>query len=336
MRSSRAWTTSSTRSRSRPDERASRRRRPKSSQGFHLPRPPSYSRTRPWRSSSPSAPRGGRRRTRGERADELPRHPERSFSSREVGRRSGGLPDMPSAALPCVPLVAGGDTVGASSSSRTTIRSSTSQCCAPQPIACPRLATRRVSRRRSAATTDGLTGLHNRQSSVSSSSSCLARGPARAAVQRRGDRRRRPETSTTHSDTSRAISPSAGSRTRSQDSPGLRRGVRTGGDEFSCSWRSRGSRSRASRPRRARGGRATGRADPRSRSRSVPGGLLRPGRSSEHVLEAADAMLYAPREPVRTASWPKTALVVACDGEAPLDSLSLSLLELLAVKPGEC
>jgi diguanylate cyclase (GGDEF)-like protein len=221
----------------------------------------------------------------------------------------------------CVPLVAGGDTVGALflEPDGNSILDGTVLRAAADRVALS-LATRRVlETAQRQATTDGLTGLHNRhflgEQLRLMHSLAVRHGQPYSVVAIDVDGLKNVNDTFGHEQGDLALRGLA--NTMRKTLRGSDVGVRTGGDEFLVLMAQSGleeSRVAAERVREAV--ELQGRADPKI-AITVSAGVAswRPGRSSEHVLEAADAMLYAAKRAGKDRVVAETALVVAADGK---------------------
>ena len=199
----------------------------------------------------------------------------------------------------CVPLVAGGDTVGALflEPDRDSILDVAVLRAAADRVALS-LATRRVlETAQRQATTDGLTGLHNRHFLAEQlrlmHSLAVRHGQPYSVVAMDVDGLKNVNDTYGHEQGDLALRGLA--NTMRKTLRGSDVGVRTGGDEFLVLMPQSGleeSRIAAERVREAV--ELQGRADPKI-AITVSAGVAawRPGRTSEQVLEAADAMLYA-------------------------------------------
>ena len=221
----------------------------------------------------------------------------------------------------CVPLVAGGDTVGALflEPDKESILDVTVLRAAADRVALS-LATRRVlETAQRQATTDGLTGLHNRHFLAEQlrlmHSLAVRHGQPYSVVAIDVDGLKNVNDTFGHEQGDLALRGLANTMRKTLRSSDV--GVRTGGDEFLVLMAQSGleeSRIAAERVREAV--ELQGRADPKI-AISVSAGVAawRPGRSAEQVLEAADAMLYAAKRAGKDRVVAETGLVTADDGE---------------------
>ena len=221
----------------------------------------------------------------------------------------------------CVPLVAGGDTVGALflEPDKQSILDVTVLRAAADRVALS-LATRRVlETAQRQATTDGLTGLHNRHFLAEQlrlmHSLAVRHGQPYSVVAIDVDGLKNVNDTFGHEQGDLALRGLANTMRKTLRSSDV--GVRTGGDEFLVLMAQSGleeSRIAAERVREAV--ELQGRADPKI-AISVSAGVAawRPGRSAEQVLEAADAMLYAAKRAGKDRVVAETGLVTADDGE---------------------
>jgi diguanylate cyclase (GGDEF)-like protein len=199
----------------------------------------------------------------------------------------------------CVPLVAGGDTVGALflEPDEHSILDVTVLRAAADRVALS-LATRRVlETAQRQATTDGLTGLHNRHFLSEQlrlmHSLAVRHGQPYSAVALDVDGLKNVNDTFGHEQGDLALRALANTMRKTLRSSDL--GVRTGGDEFLVLLaRSSLEEARIAAERVREAIELLGRADPKI-AFSVSAGVAawRVGRSAEQVLEAADAMLYA-------------------------------------------
>jgi diguanylate cyclase (GGDEF)-like protein len=199
----------------------------------------------------------------------------------------------------CVPLVAGGDTVGALflEPDHESILDVTVLRAAADRVALS-LATRRVlETAQRQATTDGLTGLHNRHFLAEQlrlmHSLAVRHGQPYSVIALDVDGLKDVNDTFGHEQGDLALRGLANTMKKSLRASDV--GVRTGGDEFLVLMTQSGleeSRIAAERLREAID--LQGRADPKI-AITVSAGVAawRPGRTSEQVMEAADAMLYA-------------------------------------------
>jgi len=221
----------------------------------------------------------------------------------------------------CVPLVAGGDTVGALflEPDQDSILDVAVLRAAADRVALS-LATRRVlETAQRQATTDGLTGLHNRHFLAERlrlmHSLAVRHGQPYSVVAMDVDGLKNVNDTYGHEQGDLALRGLA--NTMRKTLRGSDVGVRTGGDEFLVLMPQSGleeSRIAAERVREAV--ELQGRADPKI-AITVSAGVAawRPGRTSEQVLEAADAMLYAAKRAGKDRVVAETGLVTAGDGE---------------------
>jgi two-component system cell cycle response regulator len=182
------------------------------------------------------------------------------------------------------------------------------------------LATRRVlETAQRQATTDGLTGLHNRHFLAEQlrlmHSLAVRHGQPYSVVALDVDGLKNVNDTFGHEQGDLALRGLANTMKKTLRSSDV--GVRTGGDEFLVLMAQSGleeSRIAAERVREAV--ELQGRADPKI-AITVSAGVAawRPGRSSEQVMEAADAMLYAAKRAGKDRVLAETALVTAGDGE---------------------
>jgi len=221
----------------------------------------------------------------------------------------------------CVPLVAGGDTVGALflEPDKQSILDVTVLRAAADRVALS-LATRRVlETAQRQATTDGLTGLHNRHFLTEQlrlmHSLAVRHGQPYSVVAIDVDGLKNVNDTFGHEQGDLALRGLANTMRKTLRASDV--GVRTGGDEFLVLMAQSGleeSRVAAERVREAV--ELQGRTDPKI-AISVSAGVAawRPGRSAEQVLEAADAMLYAAKRAGKDRVLAETSLVEAGDGE---------------------
>ena len=221
----------------------------------------------------------------------------------------------------CVPLVAGGDTVGALflEPDKQSILDVTVLRAAADRVALS-LATRRVlETAQRQATTDGLTGLHNRHFLAEQlrlmHSLAVRHGQPYSVVAIDVDGLKNVNDTFGHEQGDLALRGLANTMRKTLRASDV--GVRTGGDEFLVLMAQSGleeSRIAAERVREAV--ELQGRADPKI-AITVSAGVAawRPGRSAEQVLEAADAMLYAAKRAGKDRVLAETGLVTADDGE---------------------
>ena len=221
----------------------------------------------------------------------------------------------------CVPLVAGGDTVGALflEPDGSSILDVTVLRAAADRVALS-LATRRVlETAQRQATTDGLTGLHNRHFLTEQlrllHSLAVRHGQPYSVVAIDVDGLKNVNDTFGHEQGDLALRGLANTMRKTLRSSDV--GVRTGGDEFLVLMAQCGleeSRIAAERVREAV--ELQGRADPKI-AITVSAGVAawRPGRSAEQVLEAADAMLYAAKRAGKDRVISETGLVAAGDDE---------------------
>jgi diguanylate cyclase (GGDEF)-like protein len=199
----------------------------------------------------------------------------------------------------CLPLVAGGDSVGALflEPDADSILDVTVLRAAADRVALS-LATRRVlETAQRQATTDGLTGLHNRHfltEQLRLMHSLAARhGQPYSIVALDVDGLKNVNDTFGHEQGDLALRGFANTMRRTVRSSDV--GVRTGGDEFLILMPQSGlDEARIAAERLREAVEAQGRSDPKI-AITVSAGVStwRPGRSPEQVLEAADAMLYA-------------------------------------------
>ena len=221
----------------------------------------------------------------------------------------------------CVPLVAGGDTVGALflEPDKSSILDVTVLRAAADRVALS-LATRRVlETAQRQATTDGLTGLHNRHFLAEQlrlmHSLAVRHGQPYSVVAIDVDGLKNINDTFGHEQGDLALRGLANTMRKTLRASDV--GVRTGGDEFLVLMAQSGlkeSRIAAERVREAV--ELQGRADPKI-ALTVSAGVAawRPGRSAEQVLEAADAMLYAAKRAGKDRVVAEAGLVAAGDGE---------------------
>ena len=221
----------------------------------------------------------------------------------------------------CVPLVAGGDTVGALflEPDKQSILDVTVLRAAADRVALS-LATRRVlETAQRQATTDGLTGLHNRHFLAEQlrlmHSLAVRHGQPYSVVAVDVDGLKNVNDTFGHEQGDLALRGLANTMRKTLRSSDV--AVRTGGDEFLVLMAQSGideSRIAAERVREAV--ELQGRADPKI-AITVSAGVAawRPGRSAEQVLEAADAMLYAAKRAGKDRVVSETGLVTAGDDE---------------------
>ncbi|HVD50432.1 MAG TPA: sensor domain-containing diguanylate cyclase [Candidatus Udaeobacter sp.] len=221
----------------------------------------------------------------------------------------------------CVPLVAGGDTVGALflEPDKDSIIDVTVLRAAADRVALS-LATRRVlETAQRQATTDGLTGLHNRHFLAEQlrlmHSLAVRHGQPYSVVAIDVDGLKNVNDTFGHEQGDLALRGLANTMRKTLRSSDV--GVRTGGDEFLVLMAQSGleeSRIAAERVREAV--ELQGRADPKI-AITVSAGVAawRPGRSSEQVMEAADAMLYAAKRAGKDRVLAETRLEAVGDGE---------------------
>ena len=219
----------------------------------------------------------------------------------------------------CVPLVAGGDTVGALflEPDKQSILDVTVLRAAADRVALS-LATRRVlETAQRQATTDGLTGLHNRHFLAEQlrlmHSLAVRHGQPYSVVAVDVDGLKNVNDTFGHEQGDLALRGLANTMRKTLRSSDV--AVRTGGDEFLVLMAQSGideSRIAAERVRDAV--ELQGRADPKI-AITVSAGVAawRPGRSAEQVLEAADAMLYAAKRAGKDRVVSETGLVAAGD-----------------------
>jgi diguanylate cyclase (GGDEF)-like protein len=221
----------------------------------------------------------------------------------------------------CVPLVAGGDTVGALflEPDQDSIVDVAVLRAAADRVALS-LATRRViETAQRQATTDGLTGLHNRHFLAEQlrlmHSLAVRHGQPYSVVALDVDGLKNVNDTFGHEQGDLALRGLANTMRKTLRASDV--GVRTGGDEFLVLMAQSGleeSRIAAERVREAL--ELQGRADPKV-TITVSAGVAawRLGRSSEQVMEAADAMLYAAKRAGKDRVLAETGLVMAGDGE---------------------
>jgi len=221
----------------------------------------------------------------------------------------------------CVPLVAGGDTVGALflEPDHDSILDVAVLRAAADRVALS-LATRRVlETAQRQATTDGLTGLHNRHFLAEQlrlmHSLAVRHGQPYSVVAMDVDGLKNVNDTYGHEQGDLALRGLANTMRKTLRASDV--GVRTGGDEFLVLMPQSGleeSRIAAERVREAV--ELQGRADPKI-AITVSAGVAawRLGRSSEQVVEAADAMLYAAKRAGKDRVLAETGLVTASDGE---------------------
>jgi diguanylate cyclase (GGDEF)-like protein len=221
----------------------------------------------------------------------------------------------------CVPLVAGGDTVGALflEPDGSSILDVTVLRAAADRIALS-LATRRVlETAQRQATTDGLTGLHNRHFLAEQlrlmHSLAVRHGQPYSVIAIDVDGLKNVNDTFGHEQGDLALRGLANTMRKTLRTSDV--GVRTGGDEFLVLMAQSGleeSRIAAERVREAV--ELQGRADPKI-AITVSAGVAawRPGRSAEQVLETADAMLYAAKRAGKDRVLAESGLVAAGDGE---------------------
>ena len=221
----------------------------------------------------------------------------------------------------CVPLVAGGDTVGALflEPDKQSILDVTVLRAAADRVALS-LATRRVlETAQRQATTDGLTGLHNRHFLTEQlrlmHSLAVRHGQPYSVVAIDVDGLKNVNDTFGHEQGDLALRGLANTMRKTLRASDV--GVRTGGDEFLVLMAQSGleeSRVAAERVREAV--ELQGRTDPKI-AISVSAGVAawQPGRSAEQVLEAADAMLYAAKRAGKDRVVAETGLVAAGDDE---------------------
>ncbi|HEV8534374.1 MAG TPA: diguanylate cyclase [Candidatus Limnocylindria bacterium] len=219
----------------------------------------------------------------------------------------------------CLPLVAGGDTVGALflEPDGDSIVDVTVMRAAADRVALS-LATRRVlETAQRQATTDGLTGLHNRHflgEQLKLMHSLAARhGQPYSVLVVDVDALKNVNDTFGHEQGDMALRGLANTMRKTLRASDV--SVRTGGDEFLVLMPQSGleeARIAAERVREAV--ELHGRADPKiAITVSIGVAAWRPGRSSEQVLEAADAMLYAAKRAGRDRVAAETGLAVAGD-----------------------
>ena len=221
----------------------------------------------------------------------------------------------------CVPLVAGGDTVGALflEPDDHSILDVTVLRAAADRVALS-LATRRVlETAQRQATTDGLTGLHNRHFLTEQlrlmHSLAVRHGQPYSVVALDVDGLKNVNDTFGHEQGDLALRGLANTMRKTLRASDV--GVRTGGDEFLVLMaQSSLEEARIAAERVREAVELQGRADPKI-AISVSAGVAgwRPGRSSEQVLEAADAMLYAAKRAGKDRVLAESALVLAGDGE---------------------
>jgi diguanylate cyclase (GGDEF)-like protein len=221
----------------------------------------------------------------------------------------------------CVPLVAGGDTVGALflEPDHDSVVDVAVLRAAADRVALS-LATRRVlETAQRQATTDGLTGLHNRHFLAEQlrlmHSLAVRHGQPYSVVALDVDGLKNVNDTFGHEQGDLALRGLANTMRKTLRASDV--GVRTGGDEFlvlMAQSELEESRIAAERVREAL--ELQGRADPKV-AITVSAGVAawRPGRSSEQVMEAADAMLYAAKRAGKDRVLAETGLVTAGDGE---------------------
>ena len=221
----------------------------------------------------------------------------------------------------CVPLVAGGDTVGALflEPDGSSILDVAVLRAAADRVALS-LATRRVlETAQRQATTDGLTGLHNRHFLAEQlrlmHSLAVRHGQPYSVVAIDVDGLKNVNDTFGHEQGDLALRGLANTMRKTLRASDV--GVRTGGDEFLVLMAQSGlDESRIAAERVREGVELQGRADPKI-AITVSAGVAawRPGRSAEQVLEAADAMLYAAKRAGKDRVLVETGLVAAGDGE---------------------
>jgi len=221
----------------------------------------------------------------------------------------------------CVPLVAGGDTVGALflEPDKQSILDVTVLRAAADRVALS-LATRRVlETAQRQATTDGLTGLHNRHFLAEQlrlmHSLAVRHGQPYSVVAIDVDGLKNVNDTFGHEQGDLALRGLANTMRKTLRASDV--GVRTGGDEFLVLMAQSGlEESRIAAERVLEAVELQGRADPKI-AITVSAGVAawRPGRSAEQVLEAADAMLYAAKRAGKDRVLAETGLVTADDGE---------------------
>ena len=221
----------------------------------------------------------------------------------------------------CVPLVAGGDTVGALflEPDKQSILDVTVLRAAADRVALS-LATRRVlETAQRQATTDGLTGLHNRHFLAEQlrlmHSLAVRHGQPYSVVAIDVDGLKNVNDTFGHEQGDLALRGLANTMRKTLRASDV--GVRTGGDEFLVLMAQSGLEESRIAAERVRGAvELQGRADPKI-AITVSAGVAawRPGRSAEQVLEAADAMLYAAKRAGKDRVLAETGLVTADDGE---------------------
>lgn len=221
----------------------------------------------------------------------------------------------------CVPLVAGGDTVGAlflEPDDHSILDVAVLRAAADRVALS--LATRRVlETAQRQATTDGLTGLHNRhflgEQLRLMHSLAVRHGQPYSVVAIDVDSLKRINDTFGHEQGDLALRGLANTMRKTLRASDV--GVRTGGDEFLVLMaQSDLEESRVAAERVREAVELQGRADPKI-AITVSAGVAswRPGRSSEQVLEAADAMLYAAKRAGKDRVRAEVGLVVAGDGE---------------------
>ena len=221
----------------------------------------------------------------------------------------------------CVPLVAGGDTVGALflEPDDASILDVAVLRAAADRVALS-LATRRVlETAQRQATTDGLTGLHNRHFLAEQlrlmHSLAVRHGQPYSVVAIDVDGLKNVNDTFGHEHGDLALRGLANTMRKTLRASDV--AVRTGGDEFLVLMAQSGleeSRTAAERVREAV--ELQGRADPKiAISVSIGVAAWRSGRSAEQVLEAADAMLYAAKRAGKDRVTAESGLVAAGDGE---------------------
>ena len=221
----------------------------------------------------------------------------------------------------CIPLVAGGDTVGAlflEPDGQSIIDVAVLRAAADRVALS--LATRRVlETAQRQATTDGLTGLHNRHFLSEQlrlmHSLAVRHGQPYSVVAIDVDALKRVNDTFGHEQGDLALRGLANTMRKTLRASDV--GVRTGGDEFIVLMAQsviEEARIAAERVREAV--ELAGRADPKI-AITVSAGVAawQPGRSAEQVLEAADAMLYAAKRAGKARVVAEAGLVVAKDGE---------------------
>ena len=231
-------------------------------------------------------------------------------------------PYMPfRSAYSCLPLVAGGDSVGAlflEPSDRSIVDVTVLRAAADRVALS--LATRRVlETAQRQATTDGLTGLHNRHFLIEQlrlmHSLAVRHGQPYSVVAFDVDGLKNVNDTFGHEQGDLALRGLANTMRKTLRASDV--GVRTGGDEFLVLMTQSGledARTAAERVREAV--ELQGRADPKiAITMSAGVAAWRPGRSSEQVLEAADAMLYAAKRAGKDRVTAEPTLVTAGDDE---------------------